>query len=228
MASYTLNIARIRGCPKAAELHKELADYGVQASDGFAVLEVAKGGEFVRGTLVRLVNQQYPHLDGEEEQLDTQVIEKAVALPFAIWPGKNRLEITAGGKTGIEDIGAFLASELALSVVVDPVEIDLVDAVASLIEEVDRFSLRSMTISDYAHNSYMIGKYAPKFMDTDHGTKFLEEYVEGTDAVIVRFVLGGQVNLTIRPTGCFSYSLKDEADNDQVQKILRGLAGWTK
>jgi len=228
MASYTLNIARTRGCPTAGELRKKLTDYGVQPETGFAVLDVAKGSAFVRGTLVRLVAQQYPHLDGEAEQLDTQVVEKAVALPLSLWPGKGRLEIAAGSKTGIEDVGAFLASELALSVVVDPIEIDLVDAVEWLAANANRFQLRSATISDYAHNSYMIGKYSPKFMDTDHGLKLLEGYAEATDAVVVRFVLGARVNLTIRPSGCFSYSLKDEGDNDQVKKILRELAGWTK
>ena len=228
MASHTLNIARIRGCPKAAELRKLLADYGVQPDAGYAVLDVAKGGAFVRGTLVALVAQQYPHLDDEAEQLDTQQVEKAVALPFAIWPDKQRLEISAGGKTGIEEVGAFLASELALSTVVDAVEIDLVDAVEKLTKTASRFQLWQATIGLYAASSYVCGKYTPKFIDTDHGLKLLEEYAEAADAVVVRFIEASRVSLTIRPTGCFSFSLKDEEDYDQVTKILRELAGWTK
>ena len=90
-------------------------------------------------------------------------------------------------------------------------------------KETSKFQLRAVRASDYAANSYMIGTYAPKFMDTDHGLKFMEDYAEGLKSVQVRFAgPSARVTATLTPSACFGYSC-DEDDQPEVQQVLRRL-----
>jgi len=88
----------------------------------------------------------------------------------------------------------------------------------------EKFQLRSVRVSDYAHSSFMSGPYAPKFLDSQHGRDFLEEYAEAVTAAGVRFACpGGRATVSLTPKACFGFSCSEE-DQPFVQALLRKLA----
>lgn len=135
----------------------------------------------------------------------------------------ERIELYAGSKTAVEQVGVFLSSCLALAVVVEMCELDVVAAIEKLQTETQRFQLKAVKVSNYSHNSYMDGGYSPKFLDSEHGREFLDEYAEAVASAKVRFAVNGRkVDLTLRPNACLSYSC-DSDDQAAVQALLRKL-----
>ena len=117
----------------------------------------------------------------------------------------------------------FFSSCLALPTIVEPIELDIPSALTKLSAATERFQLRAIRISDYAHNSYMSGPYAPKFLDTEHGRDFLNEYADYVQSATVRFQApSGRVNVNLTPKACFSFSCNED-DQTFAQLTLRKL-----
>lgn len=223
MASYKLTIARIQGCPAPAKLAELLEKYGLPEGDEFGVLNYSATSETVFGTVIRRVQQAVQKLDAEAKEVTAAPVEKVVLYPFGVKPSTGRLEIYAGSAAAIEQLGAFLASSLGLSTVVEPLEVDIPSALNNLMKNVQKFQLRALRVSDYAHNSYMTGTYGPKFLDSQHGQEFLEEYAEQVVSASVKFqAQKGRANATLTPNACFAFSCNED-DQPVVQSILRKL-----
>ncbi|NLW86456.1 MAG: hypothetical protein GXY38_06245 [Planctomycetes bacterium] len=224
MASYKLNIARIRGLPSASAVLDALNDFGVPEDEEFGVLNASGTSTAVMATVIRRTRQAVQQLDNETHELTCAGVEKVTALPLAAVPGKELLELYAGSPAGIEQIGVFFSGSLALPTVVEAVEVDVPAAIESLTQQ-KKFQLVTVRVSDFAHNSFMIGPYAPKFQDTRHGMDFIEKYLAGVTSATVKFVgPTGRVTLTVAPNACFRYSCHED-DTPNVQALLRGLAG---
>jgi hypothetical protein len=223
MASFKLNIARIQGCPPPAELAKLLEKFGLPDSEEFGVLNYSATAENVFGTIVRKTNQAVQRLDAESKEVTAQSVEKVTLYPFGVSPSTERLELYAGSAAGIEQAGAFFASCLALATVVEPIDLDIPAAIGKLMKSATKFQLKALRISDYSHNSYMTGAYAPKFLDSQHGQEFMEEYAEQMVSASVKFAAPtGRANVTLTPKACFGFSCNED-DQPAVQSILRKL-----
>jgi len=223
MATYKLNIARVRGCPEPPQLAEALEAFGLPENDAFGVLNHSLTPRAVFGTVVRKVQQAVQRLDAEAREVTAASVEKVQVLPFAIRPDAEVLELYEGGASGIEQMGTFLSGSLGLPAVVEPIELDVPRVLEKLMGMTERFQLRSVRVSDYAHNSYMAGPYAPKFLDTEHGREFLEEYAESVTAASVRFSApAAMATANLSPKACFSFSCHED-DRSVVQSILRKL-----
>ena len=223
MASYKLNIARIRGCPPAAELAEAIEGFGLPASEEYGVLNCTSGQSTVYGTIVRKTQQTVQKLDPEAGEITAVAVEKATVYPFGVNPSREVLETYAGSAAGIEQVAAFFSSHLAMPTVVDVIEIDVLSAIDKLSARTEKFQLRGARVSDYAHNSFMNGTYAPKFLDTGHGQDFLSEYADYIKGASVRFAgSSGRINVTLTPTACFGFSCNEE-DHPTAQAMLRTL-----
>ena len=224
MASYRLNIARIRGCPPPQELAGAMEEFGLPGSEEFGVLHVSITGKSAFGTIVRRTQQAVPRLDTEAREVTDTVIEKATVYPFGVRPDAEVLEVYAGSASSIEQVGLFFSSCLALPTVVEGIELDVPAAVDKLRKTTEKFQLHSVRVSDYAHSSFMSGPYAPRFLDTQHGRDFLEEYAEVVTSAGVRFLCpGGRAIVHLSPKAAFRFRCSDE-DHPFVQSILRKLA----
>ncbi len=223
MASYKLNTGRVRGCPGANELVRRMEAFGMPETEEFGVLNCSGTTSSAFATIVRTTSATIKQVDPETKEVCSKAIDKAMVIPVAITPGADRLEVYAGSKSAIEQAGIFLSSCLALKTVTETIEFDVAAAVEKLAKETNKFQLRTIKISDYAANAYMIGGYGPKFMDTDHGLEFMREYAAGLQSVQVRFQgPTGKVTLTLRPDACISYSCNED-DQTAVQAIIRKL-----
>jgi hypothetical protein len=224
MASYKLIIAHIRGCPLPKKLAELMEKYGLPDGDEYGVLDCSAGPEALAGTIVRRTQQTVQKLDQANKAITAQPVERITTYPFAVYPAKERLEIFAGSSASIDVMAAFFSSCLAQPTVIEPFELDIPAAVEKLSGS-KRFQIRSVRVSDFAHNSYMIGPYSPKFTDNEHGKSFLYQYEAGLTAASVRFQgATGRVTLSLPKTACFSYSCKEE-DQTAVKALLRSLVG---
>ena len=223
MASFKLNIAQIRGCPPVAALAEAIEEYGLPESEEFGVLSCTTGQSTVYGTLVRRSQQTVQRLDQEMKEVTATAVEKATVYPFGVNPSRQVLEVYAGSASGFEQVGGFFASHLALPTVVDAIELDILSAIEKLMARTEKFQLRAARISDYAHNSFMNGTYAPKFLDTENGRDFLSEYADYIKSASVRFAgPTGRINATLTPNCCFGFSCNDD-DQQHAQAALRKL-----
>ena len=219
-----MNFATCRGLGEPGEIVEALERFGLAETEEVGVLHADGAGPAAFGTLVRRTNLTIQRVDAETREVLTDVVERVALLPFGAFPGQERLEVYAGGSSAVEQVGAFLATGLGMAVVTDPIELDLVGAIEKLMNETSKFQLRAVRATDYAANSYMIGTYAPKFMDTDHGLQFMEQYAEALKSVQVRFAgSSGRATATLAPNACFSYSCPED-DQPEIQQILRKLA----
>ena len=225
MATYKINIAACRGLDEPAAMVKAMEAYGLAESEAMGVLHASVAGGAAFGTLVRRTNVAIQRVDAKTRELVSQSVEKVTLIPFGAFPQAEQLEVYAGSAGTIKEVEAFLGGALTMAVAVDPIELDVQTAVEKLMKSTQKFQLRAIRVSDYAANSYMIGPYAPKFMDTEHGLKFLEQYAEAIQTAQVRFAgPGGRAAATLTPAACFSYSCPED-DQPHVQQILRKLAG---
>jgi len=223
MATYKLNIARIRGCPPPEQLAAALETFGLPEEDEFGVLNHSLTQRAVFGTVVRKVQQAVQRLDAEAKEVTAAAVDKVQVYPFAVRPDAEALEIYAGGAAGIDQLAAFLSGSLGLPIAVEQIELDVAGALEKLMTLTERFQLRSVRVADYAHNSYMAGPYAPKFLDTEHGREFLEEYGDAVLAASVRFSAPtARATASLTPKCCFSFSCHED-DRPVVQSILRKL-----
>jgi hypothetical protein len=223
MASFKLNIGRIKGCPEPAKVGKLLEQYGLPDSEEYGVLNFSVADSSVFATIIRKHSTSVPRLDADAREVTSQPVERVTVYPFGLKPSTGALEVYAGSATGIEQVGAFLSGCLALPVVVEAAELDVMAALQKLAKEQPKFVLRSVRVSDYAHNSCMTGPYAPKFLDSEHGKEFLEEYAEGLVAASVKFAgAHGRVTASLSPSACFTFSCHED-DQPQIRSILRKL-----
>ncbi|MBI5724952.1 MAG: hypothetical protein HZA50_13410 [Planctomycetes bacterium] len=223
MSSYKLNFARVRGCPAAAKLAEALESFGLPDDEEFGVLNCSANDTVVLASISRRTKQAVQTINRETREVTSSAVEKVTVYPVAIKPKAELMEIYAGSAAGIEQVGAFLAGGLGLSAVVEEMELDVADAIEKLAKNTQKFQLRSVRVSDYAANSYMIGPYSPKFTDTQHGMDFLEEYAAAVTSAQVRFQSqSGKATATLTPRACLSYSCQDE-DSATVQAALRKL-----
>lgn len=223
MASFRMNIARIRDCPPPQEVLEAMEEFGLPDDEEFGVLNASATDQVVFATLLRRTQQAVQRLDRETREVVSVAVDKVTVLPFVINPRRDALETYAGSATAFEQIGAFLSGDLALPVIVDVIELDVASAVEKLAKGTQRFQLRSIRVSEYAHNSYMSGPYAPKFLDTEQGREFLSEYAEFVTAARVRFQAPtGRATASLSPKACFSYSCNED-DQHHVQAVLRKL-----
>lgn len=224
MASFRLNVARIRGCPPPEEVVEAMEEFGLPDSEEYGVLDVSATGKSVFGTVVRKSQQAVQRLDAEAREVTAEAVERVTVYPFGLRPDAEVLEVYAGSAGSIEQMGVFFSSCLALPTVVEAIKLDILGAVDKLRKSTEKFQLRSVRLSDYAHNSFMSGPYAPRFLDTQHGRDFMEEYAEVVTAAGVRFTCpGGRATVALSPKACFRFSCSDE-DQPFVLSILRKLA----
>jgi hypothetical protein len=225
MASFKLNIARIRGCPAPAELLAQMQVFGLPETDEFGVLRCNATSDAVWATILRKTQQAVSQLNTETNELEAKPVERATAIPLAVRPKAELLEVYAGSAGSVEQAGVFFSSCLALPTVVEEIELDIPAALEKLAKTTQRFQLKGVRVSDYSHNSYMTGAYVPKFMDSEHGREFLEKYEAALQSADVRFHgPNGRVSVKLTPRACFSYSCHED-DQATVQQILRGLVG---
>jgi len=223
MATYKLNIARIRRCPPPERLAEALEAFGLPEDDEYGVLNHSATPRAVFGTVVRKVEQAVQRLDAEAREVTAAAVEKVQVYPFGIRPDAEVLELYAGGVSSIEKMGEFLSGSLGLPTAVEVIEVDVPAALAKLTKLTERLQLQSVRVADYAHNSYMAGPYAPKFLDSEHGREFLEEYAESVTAASVRFACPmGRTRVKLSPKACFSFSCHED-DRPVVLSILRKL-----
>ncbi len=223
MATFKINFATCKGLEDPATIVAAMEEYGFAETEEIGVLHASAAAGAAFGTLVSRTNFAVQKIDPESREVLNETVERVTLIPFGAFPEAHRLEVYAGSAKTIEEVGSFFSSGLAMSVVTDPIELDLQSSVEKLMETTERFQLRAIRVTDYAANSYMIGTYAPKFMDTDHGLQFLEEYVEALKTVQVRFAgPSAKANATLTPNACFSYSCAED-DQPEIQQILRKL-----
>ncbi len=223
MATFKLNIARIQGSPQPAEVGELLAEYGLPEGDEFGVLNHTVSDVAVFGTVIRRTQTAVQKLDPETQEVLSQAVERVQLLPFGLRPGSETLEVYQGAKSAIEQMGVFLGSCLALPTVVEPLTLDIPAAIDYLLANTQRFQLKSVRVNEYAHNSFMLGPYTPKFLDSEHGREFMEQYAEFVTSASVRFQgPTGRVNVTLKPLACLSFSCNED-DQPQVQSLLRKL-----
>ncbi len=224
MASFKMNLATLDNCPSTTQLVEAMDKYGIPEDGEFAVLDCIGNDDVARATIVYRGSQAVNALDEEAGEVVARAVEKATKYPIAIFPGRGVLEIYEGTASGFDHIAAFFASELALPIVVTPIEIDIPAVIEKLQTQVNKFQLRGAKINDYAHSSYMSGPYTPKFLDSASGLEFIQEYVEQLASASVKFRGDhGLVSVSLASKACFSYSVKDEDDKPAVQAILRKL-----
>ena len=223
MATYRLNIARIRNCPPPDTLDEALEAFALPEDEEFGVLNHSATKQAVFGSVVRKVQQAVQRLDVKAREVTAAAIEKVQVYPFAAYPPAELLEVYAGSSGAIDQMATFFSRCLALPTLVEPIELDIPSAVDRLARRTERFQLRSVRVSEYAHDSYMSGLYAPKFLDSGHGRDFLTEYAEFVTAASVRFAAQtGRANVKLSARACFSFSCQEE-DRPMVLSILRRL-----
>ena len=223
MATYKLNIARIRGCPAPEEVIEAMNSFGLPETEEFGVLNCSSNAQTAFGTIIRKTNQAVQKINPETKEVTATAIEKITIYPFSLTPGRETVEVYAGSASGIEQVGLFMSSCLAMPTVVDAIELDVASAIEKLAKSTNHFQLRSIRVSDYAHNSFMAGPYSPKFLDSQHGIDFLDEYVDFATTASVRFAgPTGRANVTLNKKACFSFSCTED-DHPAIQLILRTL-----
>lgn len=223
MASYKINFASCKGLEEPTKMVSAMEEFGLAEGEEVGILHSSATSTAAFGTLVRRTNMAVQKIDEETREVLTASVERVNLIPFGTFANKSRLEVYAGSASSIEQVGTFLSSGLSLATVTEPIEFDVLTAVEKLMKSTQRFVLRAVRVTDYAANSYMIGPYAPKFMDTEHALKFMEEYAEALATVQVRFAgKAAKANVTLTPNACFSYSCAED-DQPEIQQILRGL-----
>lgn len=223
MASFKINFATCKGLGEPSVLAAAMEEYGLAETEEIGVLHASAAAGAAFGTLVRRTNLSVQKVNPESKEVTSSTVERISLIPFGAFTKHERLEVYAGSAASVEEVGTFFSGALAMSTVTERIELDLLSVVERLMKTAQKFQLRSVRVTDYAADSYMIGPYAPKFMDTDHGLKFLEQYAEALKSVQVRFAAPtGRGTATLTPNAAFSYSCNED-DQPAVQQMLREL-----
>ncbi len=93
MASFKLNIARIRGCPPPKKLAEAIEEFGLPETEEFGVLSHSATQEVAFATVVRKTKQAVQRLDAKTSEVITDTIEKVTVYPLAVRPASELLEI---------------------------------------------------------------------------------------------------------------------------------------
>ena len=223
MASFKLNIARIRNCPPVGKVAKAIEAFGAPETEEFAVINHSAAEQSVFATVVRKTQQSLQLLDAKSRQITATTVEKVTAYPFALRVQAQLLEVYAGSSAAIEQVGTFLTGAISLPIEVEHIEMDIPAAIDTLSKSSQKFQLRSVRLSEYAHNSFVCGPYAPKFLDSQHGRDFMDEYQQAITGASVRLAMpGGLVTVNLCPRACFGFSCNED-DVPAVQALLRKL-----
>lgn len=223
MASFKLNIARIKGCPEPKKVDELMGKFGLPATEEYGVLAHQATDTTLFGTIIRKTQQTVQRLNPETSELTSDVVERVTVYPFGIKPSTEQLEVYAGSASAIEQVGAFLSNCLALPVVVEGIELVVAETLEKLAEHTKNLQLRSIRVSDFAHNSFMVGPYTPKFLDSEHGKEFMEQYADFITTASVRFAgPKGKVTASLSTKACFGFSCHED-DQSVVKSILRKL-----
>jgi len=223
MASFKMNIARIKGCPSPKKVGELMGKFGLPPTEEYGVLNHQATDTTIFATIIRKTQQTVQRLNPETNELTSDVVERVTVYPFGIKPDTEQLEVYAGSAAAIEQVGAFLSNCLALPVVVEAIEIEVPDALEKLAKHTKNLQLRSLRVSEYAHNSFMIGPYTPKFLDSEHGKEFLDQYADFITTASVRFAGSkGKVTASLSKKACFGFSCHED-DVSVVKSILRKL-----
>ncbi len=224
MASFKLNVAKIRGLPTGGKLVSALKDFGMPSGEEFGVLSCSFKGDSVSSIVIYRSTQSIRQLDPSGQEIISTAIERIRTYQVQMTPAKDRIETYEGSANGIERIQAFLSSQLSLPVVTEAIELDVARAVEKLSTRLERFQLRSIRMEGYSPKSYMIGTYCPRFSDTEHALEFLAEHDEGVLGASIRFAgPRGLVGATITQNACFTYFC-DHENKEFAQNTLRRLA----
>ena len=224
MPSFKINFALCKGLAGPGEIVSAMEAFGFAESEEVGVLhaESAPGAAF--GTIIRRTNLTFQKIDPATREVLTDQVEKVALLPFGAFPERGLLEVYEGSQTALKQVGEFFASALGMAVVTDEIPIDLLAAIEHLTKNTRAFQLKAARTGEYAANSYMMGPYAPKFADSDHGLNFLNQYEAALKTVQVRFAAANaKANITLRPNACFSYSCHED-DQAELQQLLRQVA----
>ena len=79
MASYKLNMARIRGCPGARQVVEAMEEFGLPDTEEFGVLAANGTQESAFGTIVRKTHQAIQRLDAEARDVTADVNSAVLA-----------------------------------------------------------------------------------------------------------------------------------------------------
>ena len=235
MPSFQMHIASIAGCDpdELVDRLKQFIEGQGDSAREFVVLKYhrRKGSHAVRIDLARRIQCELQTIaagPGGKLSLTATPAARAVASTVLINTKAERIETYGPGSQSLDHAAdGFLINELGLPVLWERMKVDLSAAIDKLAAEVERLRIVNTGVGDYSHNSYMIGPYTPKFLDSQHGIDFLQEYIEGVKTVRVKFAgPAGPVGLSVKPVSSFSGSIRDEDDLAYVQSICRKLSGW--
>jgi len=234
MASYKITFAKCRGACGARLFNDGTCRGIAEAFDRFGddptKLVGVWGGQlhtetFVRATLVVRTARKYMEPSGDAPgHLDEKIVTDHRLIGLALWPKRDHLEVY-GTPADLEIVTLFLDVGLMLATVTDPLALDLLALVDKAVHTLPHAVLKTAKVADVALNSYMIGAYAPKFTDTDHGLKFLNEYADDATAATIRFAASSKpATVTLTPTGSVTFTCHED-DRDEVLGHIRGLVG---
>ena len=91
MATFRLNIGRIRGCPAPAEVVAAMEEFGLPDTEEYGVLQAAAAGQAVSAAIVRKTNQVVQRLDARAREVTAESVERATLYPFTIRPRRELL-----------------------------------------------------------------------------------------------------------------------------------------
>jgi hypothetical protein len=176
----------------------------------------------------RKYSRPKPAADGPSSDLacdlETVEVEHTELVEFALWPADERLEVY-GTISQFERVAEFIQFGLQAGTQSSVLVGDLNTMVDRALEMLDRAALLSARVTELARTSYMIGPYAPKFLDTDHGREFLAEYAESASTAVIRFAgPSKRACLTLSGAGAVSFTC-DADDVDEVTEQVRALYG---
>jgi len=226
MGSYRLNLATCKGLPPAKQLADRMETLKPKTDDDyeFAVLAVRAGEGIVLADVLVRSWRKVSEWNVEKAMMEAKDVRVEKVLPCMLWPDKELLATVTGGVSTLETIMVLLATELALPVVVEPVQIDLLYAIEELRTRQNRFQLKAVKHSAFASDSYTEGPFAPRFLDTVHGIDFCRENESAIDAVTVTWAgPSKRVRLVMRKQVGFSYSCHED-DAEVVKTVLMNLA----
>lgn len=229
MPSYKLNIGRITGIAgglTADQVAESIASWPNSPDEVYFRRACIVNGTVVTGNLTVLDQKTATVLKRETGDLDTKVIERADDIPYRIYPTALRVETYAGSLRGLLDLNNFLVG-CGVTLNIENIELELAKVLETLEAlALPAFRVKSVKVSDFAANSYVMGTYGPKFTDTVHGHEFVEKYGVALVGLAVAWRGNtGKVGLSLVPRSCFTFSCHED-DRESVLAVLRELAGW--
>jgi hypothetical protein len=239
MSSYQIHLARLTGTDDAAALTAAVKEYEQTQKppfvEQFAVLGVSGGKSAVRiaaayctGKEINVVTKLPGARKGPETvSLDLERVNVAIPFEMLINAKAGRLQTFGPGPKSLEMANEFLVGALAWPALTSEIEIEAQASLDTMIsQKVERLQLVSVSIGDYSHNSYMVGGYNPKFLDSQHGLDFSAEYAESINSMSVKFAgPTGKVTMKLTNKASFTFSCHED-DYDYVAAICRRLGGW--